>query len=753
MNGWFEWYYGNRKKLVGFFLSLSLISLFLLPKLQFIFNFEQFFPQGDPDLDFFQEFIAEFETDDNFLLVALDNEPSVFDTAFLTRVKAFSKEARKELPYAKQIQSLPEFKYPVMTPFGPSSISAIHLDDLEQLKKDSVRLMQDERIKYNLINAAGNSTIVIIKTEDEVLLKESDEIMSSIYILLEKHGFDPEDYHMLGRPYFQSDLAVIQKKEIIMSTLISGVLISIIMILLFRRWVSILIALGSIGVGLLIFMGILALIGRGLSLMAALYPVLMLIVGTSDVIHIMTKYLDELKKGKQRKAALEVTIKQIGLATLMTSLTTAAGFATLLSSKILPIQEFGLNSALGVLVAYIVVIGFTCPILSFFEKEQLISDHKKIDRWGGLLDKAYHFSLNNKRLIYVTSLVMLVIFGIGISKVNTNYDLVNNLPRSAKITADFKYFENEFAGFRPLELAGSIQEGYEIYDYEVVQAVAKVEDHMKSQPEIVTALSLGTMVKSINQMNHRNNPDFYKMPDESEYKKVRRLVSKIPSTGVDVLISKNKRKTRISTKVKDVGAENVKALNRRVDKWITENIDPSVIQFKQTGTGLLLDKNSEFVKDSLLQGLGIALLIVSVLMGLLFRDVKMLFLALIPNVVPLLFAAALIGYTGVSLEAGVSIVFAIIFGIAVDDTIHFLSKYRLASQQYGDKEKAMQVTFQECGKAIIFTSIILFFGFLVLLFSDNQPSQVIGMLISVTLLSALVADLTILPVLMRRFNI
>lgn len=734
-------------------MSLSLISLFLLPKLQFIFNFEQFFPQGDPDLDFFQEFIAEFETDDNFLLVALDNEPSVFDTAFLTRVKAFSKEARKELPYAKQIQSLPEFKYPVMTPFGPSSISAIHLDDLEQLKKDSVRLMQDERIKYNLINAAGNSTIVIIKTEDEVLLKESDEIMSSIYILLEKHGFDPEDYHMLGRPYFQSDLAVIQKKEIIMSTLISGVLISIIMILLFRRWVSILIALGSIGVGLLIFMGILALIGRGLSLMAALYPVLMLIVGTSDVIHIMTKYLDELKKGKQRKAALEVTIKQIGLATLMTSLTTAAGFATLLSSKILPIQEFGLNSALGVLVAYIVVIGFTCPILSFFEKEQLISDHKKIDRWGGLLDKAYHFSLNNKRLIYVTSLVMLVIFGIGISKVNTNYDLVNNLPRSAKITADFKYFENEFAGFRPLELAGSIQEGYEIYDYEVVQAVAKVEDHMKSQPEIVTALSLGTMVKSINQMNHRNNPDFYKVPDESEYKKVRRLVSKIPSTGVDVLISKNKRKTRISTKVKDVGAENVKALNRRVDKWIAENIDPSVIQFKQTGTGLLLDKNSEFVKDSLLQGLGIALLIVSVLMGLLFRDVKMLFLALIPNVVPLLFAAALIGYTGVSLEAGVSIVFAIIFGIAVDDTIHFLSKYRLASQQYGDKEKAMQVTFQECGKAIIFTSIILFFGFLVLLFSDNQPSQVIGMLISVTLLSALVADLTILPVLMRRFNI
>lgn len=748
---WYEWYYENRKKLVSFFAILSLLSLFLLPNLKFLFNFEQFFPQGDEDLEYFQEFIAEFETDDNFLLVALDNQPSVFDTAFLAKVKAFSKAVRKDLPYTKQVQSLPEFKYPVMTPFGPSTIPAIHLDDLEQLKKDSVRLLQDERIKFNLINAAATSTIVIIKTEDNIFLEESEEMMVKVRELLEEQGLT--EYHMLGRPYFQSDLADLQKREIIISTLVSGVLISLIMIALFRRWVSIFIALGSIGVGLLIFMGILSLIGRGLSLMAALYPVLMLIVGTSDVVHIMTKYLDELKKGKERKAAMEVTIKQIGLATLMTSLTTAAGFATLLSSKIVPIQEFGMNSALGVIIAYVVVLGFTCPILSFFEKEQLVSDHKKKDRWGKLLDKAYFFSVDRKGLIYILSLILLVVFAFGISKVHTNYDLVNNLPRSAKITADFKYFEEEFAGFRPLELAGNIQEGYDIYDYEVVNAVAKVEEHMKSQPEIVTALSLGTMIKSINQMNHRNNPDFYVMPEEKDYKKIRRLISKIPSTGVDILISKDKRKTRISTKVKDVGAQNVKALNGRVDAWLAENIDPSVIQFKQTGTGLLLDKNSEFVKDSLLQGLGIALLIVSVLMGFLFKDVKMLFLALVPNVIPLLFAAALIGYTGVALEAGVSIVFAIIFGIAVDDTIHFLSKYKLASQQYGDKEKAMRVTFQECGKAIIFTTIILFFGFLVLLFSDNQPSQVIGMLISVTLLSALIADLTILPVLMRRFGI
>lgn len=749
---WYEWFWTHRKGSIALFLLLSVASLFLLPNLKFAFNFEQFFPQGDPDLEFFKEFIDEFESDDNFLLVAFEHEPTIFDTSFLQKVKKFSNVAAREVPYVKHVQSLPTLKYPVMTPFGPSFIPALHLDDPDRLAEDRDNLLQDERILYNLINAEGTATVVMLKTEDDVYLEESDTLMTAVKTLLDDSGLT--SYHMLGRPYFQADLAKIQMQEIIISTVISSILISIIMILLFRRWASILIALGSIGVGLVIFMGLLSLMGRELSLMAALYPVLMLIVGTSDVVHIMTKYMGELQKGKDYKLALNLTIRQIGLATLLTSLTTAAGFATLLSSRIKPIQEFGINAALGVLVAYVVVIGFTCPILSLLDKDRLLSAHEqKKDRWKGILDKAYRYTLDGKRTIYVVSAVLLVVFLYGISRIHTNYDLINNLPRKAQITEDFKFFEREFAGFRPLELAGTLGEGRAIYDYEVVSAIAQVEEHMRAQPEIQTALSVATLVKSMNQMRNGNSKDHYVMPDVQSYKKIGKMMKRLPNVGADVLISKDKKKTRVSTKVKDIGADNVKALNNRVDAWLTANIDPSIISFRQTGTGMLLDKNSVFVKDSLLKGLLIALAIVSVLMGLLFRNLKMLFLALVPNVIPLLFAAALVGYTGVALEAGVSIVFAIIFGIAVDDTIHFLSKYKLACDQYGDKEKAMAVTFQECGKAIIFTTIILFFGFLVLLFSNNQPSQVIGMLISVTLLSALVADLTILPVLMRWFKI
>lgn len=746
----YDWYYKWRKLSIAFFCLLALGSAFLLPQLIFNFNFEQFFPKGDPDLEFFQEFVEEFETDDNFLLIAVEHHPSIFDTTFLKKLKAFSKACRTEVPYVKRVQSLADLKYPIMTPFGPTTIPAIHMDE-RKLEKDSARIMNDPRMLYNLVNKKANSAVVLLTMDDNIQLEASKEVMAEIHQMIEEH--DLENTHMLGRAYFQDELSRLQFREILLSTIVSGILVSIIMIFIFKRVATILIALGSIGLGLLIFMGLISLAGRELTVMAALYPVLMLIVGTSDVVHIMTKYLDELKNGLSRKAALNITIREIGMATLLTSLTTAVGFATLLTSRVIPIRDFGLNSAIGVIVAYIVVIGFTCPLMSFFSKEKLIDSTVKKDKWSVILNRAYHFGRERGRLITGIFLLALVVFAIGISKVHTNYDLTTNLPRDADITNDFLYFEKEYAGFRPLELAGTLGAEYDIYDYKVQESISRAENHLKSLPEIQTTFSMATVIKSINQMLNNARQDAYAFPGEKDYKKANKLLKRMRDPAVDALVTKDKRKTRVSSKIKDVGAENIKALSKRIDVWLDDNIDSEIITFKQTGTGLLLDKNSEFVKDSLFEGLLIALAIVSILMGLLFKDLKMVFLALVPNVLPLLFAASLIGYFNIALEAGISIVFAIIFGIAVDDTIHFLSKYKLAMDKYADQEKALQVTYLECGKAIIFTTIILFFGFLVLLFSKNQPSVAIGMLISVTLLSALVADLTILPVLLRRFKI
>jgi predicted RND superfamily exporter protein len=339
---------------------------------------------------------------------------------------------------------------------------------------------------------------------------------------------------------------------------------------------------------------------------------------------------------------------------------------------------------------------------------------------------------------------------LGISQVTTNYDITSNMPRGEKITEDFNYFQDSLTSFRPLEIAVEAQGDYKVNDYEVLREIDKVEQKMKQFNEI-RAIASNTMIyKTINQMNNGNRVDAYEFPEEAaRFASYKRLAERIPEMNNAVLESKDKKKARITSRVEDIGADSIKAINIELDLWIAENTDSTVATFQQTGTGLILDKNSEYVRRSLLMGLGGAILIVSIIMVLLFRDWRMLIISLLPNIFPLLLAGALLGYLNIELEAGIAIVFAVIFGIAVDDTIHFLSKFKLSRDKGKTIEEALHITFLETGKAIALTTIILFFGFLVMLFSIHPPSVVIGLLISLTLFSALFSDLLFIPILIR----
>ncbi len=745
----FLWFYKKRKSWVAFFILWGILSLVSLPRLKFDFSFEQFFPQGDPDLEFFMEFIEDFETDDNFLFIALRNEPNIFDSVFLTKVKELTIELRR-LPHVLKVQALPLIREPVRTPLGITTLPLLHLQDKERLSRDGERIMADERYRGTFVNNQGTALNIVIKTKDRMTISESRELMGRLDDVLSE--YDKDQYHMLGRAYFQRELSRMQFREVIISSIVSIVLVSFIIILLFRKPVTVFIALSSIGLGLLIFFGLLALLGRELSLMAALYPVLMLIVGTSDVIHITTKYIDEVKHRGDRKKAMFNTIREIGLATLFTSLTTAIGFLSLSTSKIIPIVNFGINASIGVIVAYLVVIGFTCPLLSMTRSHLLGNGDSSSGKWKKHLLRVNDFTREKKGRIVWGLLVFFLFASWGISRITTDYKIQSNLPRGAKITTDFKFFEDEFAGFRPLEFAVQIREGKLLYDYDVITEMVKLDSFIRTQNTIESVYSVATLFKSVNQMLKGGNPEAYVFPVEKDYPRALKYVNKIPQSAVAVLQNKDNTKARITSKIRDIGSESIAEVGAEIDLWINNNIDTSLMSVKRTGTGVIIDKNSEYVRASLFRGLGMAVLIVSLLMGLLYRNIKVLFIAIVPNVIPLLFAAAVLGFMGIELEAGISIIFAIIFGIAVDDSIHFLSKYKLARMKM-DRESALRTTFTETGKAITFTTIILFFGFLVLLFSVHPPSVTIGVLISITLVSALVADLLVIPLLLRKMNV
>jgi predicted RND superfamily exporter protein len=324
------------------------------------------------------------------------------------------------------------------------------------------------------------------------------------------------------------------------------------------------------------------------------------------------------------------------------------------------------------------------------------------------------------------------------------------MPRDRKISRDFQFFERELAGFRPLEFAIYAQNDYKATDYEVIREMDKIEDYLAKYPYVRAVGSVTSVYKSINQMNAGNNPEAYEVPPTKErFERAKRFTERIPQLDMKVLVSEDEKMARITSRIDDIGADSIKNFGLRFDNWVGQNLDDSVVKVRRTGTGLIIDKNAEYIRRNLLQGLGMAIVIVSILMAFLFRNVRMLLISLVPNVFPLLLAGALLGFLGVDLEAGVSIVFAVVFGIAVDDTIHFLSKYKLARNKGLSVEESLEVTFLETGKAIVLTSIILFFGFLVMLFSIHPPSVVVGLLISLTLVSALISDLLLIPVLIR----
>ncbi|MCO6479877.1 MAG: MMPL family transporter [Phaeodactylibacter sp.] len=732
---------------VAIFAILAIISAFSIRQLKFSFDFEQFFPEGDEDLEFFREFIDEFESDDNFLMVAIRREEGVFEQDFLEQFHDFSIQTRS-LPHVTESQSLTKFSYPVRTPFAITTVPAIHIDQPARYARDRERILNDERFVHNFISKDAKTLTVFLKTVNSIQLEPAEELMNALDSLIRRYDF--EEYHYLGRPYFQKELVAMQKREVLVSAIISGLLVTLVMFFIFRRPWGIAVSLFSIGLGMLLFMGFLSISGRELNAMAALYPVLMIIVGTSDVIHIMSKYVDELRKGFRREKAIVTAIKEIGLATLLTSLTTAIGFASLLTSRIGPIRDFGINAAIGVIIAYLTVIFFTTAVISWFRADQIIKLGRGQAFWEKSMEWSYRFTRSYPRRIALGGLAVLVLSLWGIGRITTNYQIENNLPVGKKITEDFLFFEKNLAGFRPMEVAVYAKGEYQANDYAVVREMAKVEDYLRQDSAIQGIASLTAVYKSINQMMGNNNPEAYALPDdEARFERYRRMAEQVPELSVNVLLSKDEKKARITSRIADIGAENIEEMGARIDRWIAANTDTSIVEFKRTGTGLIIDKNSEYVRRSLLQGLGMAILIVSLLMALLFRNWKMLFISLAPNVFPLLLAGALLGFLGIELEAGISIVFAVIFGIAVDDTIHFLSKYKLARNKGLDVEESLHITFLETGKAIVLTTVILFFGFLVMLFSIHPPSVTIGLLISLTLFSALISDLALIPVLIR----
>jgi uncharacterized protein len=254
----------------------------------------------------------------------------------------------------------------------------------------------------------------------------------------------------------------------------------------------------------------------------------------------------------------------------------------------------------------------------------------------------------------------------------------------------------------------------------------------------------------LNQMSNNNRADALTLPTDSlQYADYQQLAANLPKGTANILTSKDGTKSRIATRILDLGADSVMAVGARIDDWILKNTDPSVATFRRTGTGYIIDKNAQYIKDDLLEGIAWEVGLIALLMGLMLRNFRMIIIFLIPNLFPMVFAGALVGFLGVPLDAGISMIFTVVFGISIDDTIHFLSSFNINRGKGQTVDEALKTTLFETGKPVFIATVILFFGFLVMIFSIHPPSVTIGKLIAVTLITALMSDLFINPLLLR----
>jgi len=739
-----------KKISIALFLLLGILSATVVGNLKFSFDFSQFFPEEDPDLAFYNDFVTEFGTDDNFLLIAVKNDSTVFDKHFLESFHRFSEES-KTFSFVTQSNSLTTLSYPLKTSFGYTALPIIHREDAKHYKKDWDKLREDNLFITVLIDDKANSLVLALSTEDNLDYNKSELLLNQVRSSLKKNQLT--EYHILGRAFFYEAIVDMQKSEVLKTTVLASILVFIILLLVYRSLPIVFISVLSIGLSLLLFLGLLSVLGKELNAMAVFYPVLMLIVGTSDVIHITDSFIRKIQNGQERYTAILSSIKEVGMTTLLTSITTAIGFITLLSSKLFSIRDFGTNAAMGVMVAYITVMCFTGALLISIPQSQLIGQKSISQKWVHHLLRINTFTKKYPNPILYGALVFVLLCVFGISRITTNQEFKQALPNKSKIASDFNFFQENYAGFRPLEIAITAKNGFKVTDYAIAKEIEKLTEHLKGIKTIGNLQSPNLPYKIINKANNLNKSEFLKLPEtEATFVKYKKDAYKLGRKQMERFVNKAQNKARINGKLQDVGTDSLKRLYAHIDAFGKSEMDTTKLTVKVTGKSMLLDKNSEYIRKSLLEGLFYGLIVIGLIMALVFKDFKMFLISLVPNLLPMLFAGSILGFLGIPLEAGLSVVFAIVFGIAVDDTIHFLGKYKLGIAKGYTKEKALEKTFAETGRALVITTIILFFGFMVLLFSIHQPSITIGTIISVTLLAALVIDVLLLPVLIRKFT-
>lgn len=733
---------------LAFVLLITALSFYELRKIKFDYDFESFFPTNDPDLDTYIEFRNTFEYDNEFILLAIENKKGIFREDFLNKISTLS-DSLKNINDVSYISSPTTLENLVITGLGPVRFPYIHLDEPERLKEDSAVIYQSDELVGSFFSRDAKSVCIYIKTTEGISKAKSDSLLNNIDNAVARHQFD----HIYTASKAKGQKVYLEKisGEFVQFFIASFLLVVLFLFISFRSfwgiWVPVLIVLLSI----VWTLALMTATGKALDIMTVLLPTMMFVVGMSDVVHIVTKYMEELRGGLLNKFdALLKTLKETGFATFITLITTSLGFLTLLNSHIIPIRDFGLYTSLGVFIAFILSYTIMPLVLFLLPMPKLRVEKPGGDFWRKQLHKMLLWVFRNGKGIAVGAVIVTGISIYGITRIELNNYLIEGLTRKDELRRDFEFFEKNYSGVRPFEIQITPSDtNSNLWNPAELKAIDRLETYLKKDFGVGFIISPATLVKGMNKAMNNGNPSYFVMPATDE--EITSLTDQMEQfrkrKEMKNLITKDGKLGRITGKMPDVGSKVFIERGLAMDEFMKTDPVMKPIHAHLTGAALMLDKNNKYLVDNTLQGLFLSILVVALISALIHRNLRMMLIAIIPNLFPIIVIGGIMGFCGIEMKSATSIIFSIAFGIATDDTIHFLARLKLEMSTGKPVLYCVKRSFLSTGKAVVVTSLILCGGFFSLITSGFESTFYFGVLVSITLFVAVLTDLLLFPLL------
>jgi predicted RND superfamily exporter protein len=550
-------------------------------------------------------------------------------------------------------------------------------------------------------------------------------------------------------PYIRTINAGTILSEIRMFVIAAGLVTTLIFFLFFRSYRATFISMVVVVIGVMWAFGILGLLGFEITVLTALIPPIVIVIGVPNCIFLINKYQQEVQKHGNQARSLQRVITKIGNATLMTNMTTALGFATftLTSSKLL--IEFGLVASINIMLIFILSL-FVIPIIYSYMSlpKQKHLAHLNRTWMNGFINWMERVVRHKRISVYFISVIALMMSIIGIYQIKLSGTIIDDLPKKASFFKDIRFFEDQMSGIMPVEVMIDTRRKNGATQLSTLNRIEKLATYVRGVPELSEPLSIAHIAKYSKQTYYNGNPLYFKMPTRQEFSFIGSYVKNSLSGGgiAESLIDSTGQYIRLSTMLKDVNTERMEEIESDLLQTIAQLFPEEKYDTQLTGKALGYLKGTRFLVRNLVVSLSLAIFLIALFMAYTFRSFRMILISLIPNIIPLILTAGMMGFLGIPIKPSTILVFSVAFGISVDDTIHFLVKYRqeLETNKWKIK-KSVYLALRETGVSMFYTSIVLFFGFSVFMISSYGGTVALGGLVSATLLFAMLANLILLP--------